>query len=229
MPKYHFECEQRSTEWYRLRSGIPTASCFSRIVTAGGKASRQSESYMHYLLAEYVLGCSLEAEQPQTHWMERGTELEAAAVRAYEFQTGNEAIECAIVTTDDELIAASPDRLVGDEGVCEIKSPSPQVHIGRLLDNDIDDDYRCQLQGQLWVMERAWVDIVSYHPQMPPCIKRVERDDEFIAKLSAGVRTFVNVMLNRRQELEKRFGPFVRKDPYAWIKRKQREPVEEFA
>jgi len=165
---------------------------------------------MFYLLAEWVLGCSLETEQAQTYWMERGTELEDSAVRAYEFQSGLETTECAIVTTDDELIAASPDRLVGDVGVCEIKSPSPQVHIARLLSNDIEDDYRCQLQGQLWVMEREWVDIVSYHRQMPPCIKRVDREEDYIAKLSAGVRTFVDVMLERRLELEKRYGPFVR-------------------
>ena len=223
MPKYHFECGQKSTEWYRLRAGIPTASCFSKIVTPGGKASKQAQGYMDFLLAEFVLGRSLENEEAITYWMERGTELEASAVRAYEFQTGSEAVECAIVTTDDELIAASPDRLIGDDGICEIKCPKPHIQVGRMLHNEIDDDYRCQLQGQLWVMEREWVDIVSYHPQLPPCILRVERDDKFIKLLSGGVRTFVDVMLERRLELERRYGPFVRPEL------RTREPVTAFA
>src|SRR5690242_11601692 len=205
MPRYHFECEQRSARWYELRAGIPTASCFAKIVSPGGKPSRQADSYMHYLLAEYVLGRPLADEQPQTYWMERGADLEASAVKAYEFQTGFSTTECAIVTSDDGLIAASPDRLVDENGTCEIKCPSPQVHVGRLLNNEIDSDYKCQLQGQLWIMEREWVDIVSYHPQMPPCITRVNRDEAYIEILSRGVRTFVEVMLERRLELEQRF------------------------
>jgi hypothetical protein len=213
MPKYHFECEQKSARWYELRAGIPTASCFSKIVTPGGKASKQAQGYMSFLLAEYVLGRSLENEEAITFWMERGTELEESAVRAYEFQTGAETNECAIVTTDDELIAASPDRLVGEDGICEIKCPKPHIHVGRMLHNEIDDDYRCQLQGQLWVMEREWVDILSYHPQLPPVIRRVDRDEKYIELLSAGVRTFVNVMLQRRVDLDKRYGPFVKPEP----------------
>jgi hypothetical protein len=207
------EFEQKSAEWYRIRAGIPTASSFSKIVTPSGQPSRQAQGLMNFLLAEYVLGRSLADEQPQTFWMERGADLEASAVKAYEFHSGLSTTECAIVTSDDGLIAASPDRLVDENGVCEIKCPSPQVHVGRLLNNEIESDYKCQLQGQLWIMEREWVDIVSYHPQMPPCITRVNRDEDYIEVLSRGVRAFVNVMLERRLELERRFGPFTRPEP----------------
>jgi YqaJ-like recombinase protein len=221
MAIYHKSFGQRSAEWYRIRAGIPTASCFHKIVTPTGRASGQAEKYQNYLLAEFMLGRPLDDEF-QSQWMQRGEELEASAIRAYEFHRDCQTEECAFVTTDNGLIGCSPDRLVGDDGIVEMKVPSPQVHIASLLNQDMSDDHRCQIQGQLWVTERDLCDIVSFHPEMPPVIIRAERNEAYIKTLSAGVQTFVDIMLQRRFELEQRFGPFSRPEP------KRKEAVEDW-
>lgn len=209
MAIYYKEFEQRSAAWYKVRAAIPTASSFHKIVTPTGKASSQAEGYMAWLLAEFMLGRPID-DEGQTYWMQRGEELEPMAIDAYTFQTGNETEVCAFTTTDDGLIGCSVDRLVGNEGIAEIKAPSPAVHMSNLLHQDLSDSHKCQLQGQLWVTERKWVDIVSFHPEMPPVIIRVDRNEAYIETLSRGIRTFVDVMLARRQELEDKYGPFVR-------------------
>jgi len=226
MAIYHNYFEQRSTEWYRIRLGIPTASEMHRIVTPTGKASTQAGAYMNRLLAEWVLGEPIVSDY-ESDYMAHGREHEGAAAKAFEFQTGLKTTEIGFVTTDDGMAGASPDRLVEDAGTLELKCPAPQTHIGYMLSMSVAEDYKVQNQSQMWICEREKSWVSSYHPRLTPVILEIPRDDEFIAKLSAGVRTFVDVMLERRLELEKRYGPFVRPDPYAWIKHKQ--PEETFA
>jgi len=184
--------EQGSPEWARLRAGIPTASQFNRIVTPGGKPSVQADEYMRFLLAERLIGLPLDS--PKTSWMQRGQEMEGEAVCFYEF-TREIAVEpIGFVTTDDGKIGASPDRLIGDDGLLEIKCPSPEVHIGYMLWDRVDDKYKVQLQGQLYVSERSWVDICSYHPCLDSVIVRVKRDEEFIEKLAEELETFISYL-----------------------------------
>ena len=228
MPIYHDRIEQRTADWFQIRAGIPTASDMERIITHGGKASGQAEAYMNKLLAEWVLGEAIVGDYESRHMLD-GRENEEPAVKAFEFQTGLKTAKVGFVTTDDGLIGCSPDRLVEDHGTLEIKCPASQTHIGYLLSTSVADDYKVQVQAQMWICEREKSWVSAYHPRLAPVIIEIPRDDAFIAKISAAVRTFVDVMLAKRLELEKRFGPFVRQDPYAWIKREQREPVGEFA
>ncbi len=205
------DVEQGTPEWLRLRLGIPTSSEFGRILTPTGKPSSQAEGYLLWLLAEWVTGAPLES--PETDWMRRGHELEAAAVQSYEFETGREASVVGFVTTDDGMIGASPDRLVDPDGLLEIKCPAPQTHIGYLLSRAVDRAYWPQVQGQLLVTGRAWVDIQSYHPGLPAVIVRVERDENYIGKLDAALRAFVERLLAARVELEAKCGPFRKPEP----------------
>jgi hypothetical protein len=196
----HHDVAQNSEEWHRLRLGIPTASEFKRIVTPKGKLSAQSDGYMHRLLAEWAMGAPLIEEE--TQWMTRGTMMEPQAVAAYEFDTGRNAELAGFFTTDDGLVGCSPDRLIGDDGLLEIKCPSPQVHIGYMLQSDLKDEYWPQVQGQLWVTGRAWLDIQSYCPGLPNFITRVERDEKYIALLEMALKEFTDRMLDCRKILE---------------------------
>ncbi len=197
-------CLQGSDEWHRLRLGIPTASCFDRIITTKkAEPSAQAGAYMMDLLAELVLGRPI--EKVSTSWMQRGNELEAEAVSYYEFQTDSETMPVGFVTNDAGTIGASPDRLVTKDLLLEAKCPSPGEHLAYVLGKSgVDAEYRVQLQGQLYITEAKTVDIISYHPHMPHAIVRVERDEEFIKKLSAELDKFVAILAAKRDELDRR-------------------------
>lgn len=181
--------EQGSAEWFALHCGIPTASQFHRIVTPTGKVSTSARSYAHYLVAEALLGRSLETESA-LEWIARGREMEPEAVRMYELHKDADCAPGGFVTTDDGRIGASPDRLLaGGRAGLEVKCPSPQVHIGYLL-GELDERYKVQRQGQLWVGEFEYVDFWSYHPEMPPALVRTYRDEAFIGKLAEALPEF---------------------------------------
>jgi len=182
------DVKQGSVEWQQLRAGVPTASEFSRILTPGGKPSASSRTYLHELVAERLMGCPL--VKVTTAMMDRGHEMEPEAVAYYEFQNDVGAVQVGFITTDDGRIGASPDRLIGEDGLLEIKCPAPHTHIGYLLWDEAAKEYMPQLQGQLLVTGRAWVDICSYHPGLPTAVKRVVRDETYITLLQAALDAF---------------------------------------
>lgn len=184
--------------------GVPTASEFNRILTPTGKPSKSAEPYMFELLGELLMARPMDA--PSFPWMQRGHDLEADAANWYALQSDVEPRIVGFCTTDDGRIGASPDRLVGDDGLLEIKCPAPDTHVRYLLfpDKGVDDAYRVQVMGQLFVTERAWCDVVSYHPELPSVIVRVERDEEYIAKLADALRAFTEQLAEAKAELQRR-------------------------
>lgn len=184
-----YDCKQGSTAWLNLRSGIPTASGFSEILTPSGKPSKSAERYMLTLLAERMMGHPV--VEHVSMWMNRGSQLEADAVAFYELQRDVETIPIGFVSNDAGTIGASPDRLISDDGLLEIKSPSEHVHMGYLLRTGSSyEAYRVQVQGQMWIAEREWNDVLSFHPELPPALIRIGRDDRFIAVLASAVEAF---------------------------------------
>jgi putative phage-type endonuclease len=177
-----YDVVQGSSEWLRIRAGIPTASEFDKIITATGRPSGQREKYMYLLLAERLMG-----EPAVSHvsfWMERGSDLEARAVRYYEFERGMDTVPVGFVTDEEGHFGASPDRFVGDTGLLEIKCPSEAVHLMYLLGSgSAYEEYKIQVQGQLFVTERLWADLLSWHPRMPPALIHIELDAKFIEKM----------------------------------------------
>jgi hypothetical protein len=184
----HDEIIQGTTAWLKLRAGIPTASCFDMILTPKGKPSTSAERYLYELLAERILGRPI--VKAVTTWMDRGSQTEAEAVAYYESLRDLDTVKVGFVTNDAGSIGASPDRLVGDDGLLEIKVPKESTHVGYLLNGTVGDTYWPQLQGQLWITERKWVDIMSYSPGMPEAVIRVQRDEAYIEKLAATVTAF---------------------------------------
>lgn len=200
--------EQRTPEWHVARMGIPTASEFDKIVTPTGKLSTQRAAYMHRLLFEYMTGIPI--DDPESYWMNRGIELEDQAIGAYEMVQGVETARVGLITTDDGLVAASPDRLVGADGLMEQKCLSPGKHMAFMIEKDAERGFWPQVQGQLFVSEREWVDLVSYHPLAPLAIRRVTRDEKWLAVLAPSIKAFTDEMLELRLMLEREFGPFNR-------------------
>ncbi len=205
MPAHHL-CEPRSREWFLMRLGVPTSSEFHKIVTPGGKISAQAEGYAHTLLAELMLGRSLDT--PETQWMVRGQELEDEAIKAYELVAGVETSLGGFITNDDGTLGCSPDRLVGEDGILEMKVPAPNTHVGYLVSRDFGKEKWPQVQGQLLVSGRKWVDLMSYHPELPPVVIRAERDEKYIAILAPALATFVEQLRLMRESLIAKYGPF---------------------
>lgn len=195
---------QGTQEWLQLRSGIPTASNFHKILTRSGKKSSQQENYMFLLLAEKMMGHP--ADEFKSEWMIRGTIMEEKALAFYMFQRDVETFPIGFVTNNSGTIGASPDRGIGEAGLLEIKAPNPAKHAAYLLrDGSPYDDYRVQVQGQLWVVEgRQWSDCLSFHPEMPEALSRTERDEAFIRLLSEAVQEFSYKLEQKAKEIADR-------------------------
>ena len=182
------EFKQGSPEWFQQRCGIPTASHFKELVTPKTrKPSAQAFGYLCRLVFERLVGEPYESESSSV-WMDRGGEMEAEARRWYEWDRDCEVRQVGVVLRDDRSAGCSPDGLVGDDGLIEIKVPGGKVHVGYLLQADrLLADYVCQIQGELWICERQWCDLFSYHPSLPPVVLRVERDEELIEAIDTAV------------------------------------------
>lgn len=206
---------QGSNAWLRLRAGVPTSSEFDKIVTPTGKASKSAEGYRHRLLAERCMRHPVR-EYISLH-MERGSDMEIDAVRFYELQADVDTTPVGFVTNDAGTIGASPDRLVGEDGLLEIKCPSEAVHMAYLLTaGGAYETYKVQVNGQLWVTGRKFVDVLSFHPELPPALIRMERDEKFIGLLAELVTEF-------SVELEKQYQFVLER---GWVK-SQEEVVAE--
>jgi hypothetical protein len=207
MPIYH-ALAQRTPEWFFLRAGRPTASEFHRIVTPTGKLSTQSLDYMHRLLAELMLGRPLE-DDLRTPYMDRGTELEDAGISAYEFARDCETQPGGFITDDLGRYGCSPDRLIGDDGDLEMKIPAANTHIGYLLNSaELEKEKGPQVQGRLLIHGRKWVDLVSFHPELPLVVRRVYPNEKYIAILRETLDVFCTTLQEMRLKLENEYGAF---------------------
>lgn len=187
-----FDVIQGTPDWLKARVGVATASNFDQIITpVEGKPSASASSYEDMIVAEILTGQSQE-EFGGTFWTERGKELEPEAVAYYEMERSLDVVHGCFATNDDGTYGASPDGFAGDEGLIEIKCLSGKHHVNVLLNPSRAIKHKPQIQGQLLVTGRKWVDNLFYYPHqnMPKLILRVERDEEYIAKLEAALEQF---------------------------------------
>jgi hypothetical protein len=179
-------CAQHSEAWELARLGIPTSSEFSRILTPGGERSAQWKGYAYRLIAERLLQAPLEHYSSPA--MERGQIVEEEAIAWYEFDTGEETTKVGFITDDTGIMGCSPDRLIGEDGLLEVKCPLPPAQVEYLITGRAQRHHKPQLQGQLMITEREWVDILCWHEIFPKVVVRVQRDEHFIALLGAEIR-----------------------------------------
>ena len=193
--------DQGSAEWVEARLGIPTASEFKRILTPTGKLSTSRDGYMAELLAEWALGEPV-TEFGGNDWTERGQALEPDARACYAFQADCEPQHVGFVLRDKgRMCGASPDALVGSDGLLELKCPMAGKHLLYLARNELPLEYVPQVQGQLWITGREWCDFMSYYPSLPPFIKRIAPDARFQAALDEYMPLFIEELLTGRGRL----------------------------
>ena len=186
------ECEQGTPQWHQARLGIPTASRFGEVMTPKTrKVSAQAKGYRRQLVAERLIGEPCETFEGSA-WTQRGTELEPRAREWYAWERDTAVIQVGFCRRDDGLAGCSPDFLVGDDGLGELKCPSAKVHVGYLLESgSLSSKYEYQTQGGLFVTGRAWCDVVSFCPGLPTVVERVAPDLDYHADLESALRAFV--------------------------------------
>jgi predicted phage-related endonuclease len=180
-------CEQNSPEWYAARTGVVTASSFSEVLTKGkGKEpSKTRQTYMYKLAGERIRGESTDSFS--NIYTDRGHEFEGVAKELYTEQTGNEIADCGFIL---DIYGYSPDGLIGEDGLIEVKTKSAHIQIGVLLSGEIPKEHMAQIQGGLMVSGRKWCDFISYCQGLPIFIKRVERDEDYITNLRLELEKF---------------------------------------
>jgi len=200
---------QGSPEWFSIRCGKVTASRVADVIAktkTGPSASRTN--YMAQLIAERLTGTT--AESFTNAAMQHGTDTEPQARMAYEFYQDVTVVETGFVLHRTiGMTGASPDGLVGDDGLVEIKAPNTATHIDTLLGATVPGKYVTQILWQLACTGRTWCDFVSFDPRLPESmrmfVQRVHRDDARIAELESEVITFLAELSAKERELRKRY------------------------
>lgn len=196
--------EQRTDDWFSARLGKVTASRVADVMArtkTGYGASRAN--YMAELLCQRLTG---RREEGYTNAaMQRGTELEPVARMAYTMITGNDVVECGFVENEFMQLGASPDGLVGDDGLIEIKCPNTATMIDFIRTSTIDNKYILQMQTQMLCTGRKWCDFVMYDDRLPEQIAfkmiRVDRDNELIGQITHEVGKFLSELDAMQSEL----------------------------
>jgi YqaJ-like viral recombinase domain len=183
-----FNMPQGSDEWYEVRRGIVTASEFGTLLMQGrgGGDSKTRRTYMLKLMGERLTGDPM--YRYSNDHMERGHDQEPAARELYAFQADVEPQAVGFIKNGS--VGCSPDSIVGDDGMVEIKTKLAHLHLDVLLGDTVPNEHMAQIQGQLWVAERQWCDFVSYCPKLPLFVKRVVRDEAFIERIAKAVDLF---------------------------------------
>lgn len=180
------DIEQRSEAWMKIRCGMPTASEFSKLITSKGDVSKSLTGYAHTLAAELYAGRPIDEFQA-TAYMERGREMEAQAISFYTFMKDAEVAPVGFITDDFKAEGCSPDGLVGDDGMVEVKCLKAANHVATVLFHQkhgrCPTDYVQQTQGQLMIAGRAWCDLIFFHPDLPLLVIRQEPDAAIHAAL----------------------------------------------
>lgn len=181
------EVTQGTDEWFAARLGRPTGSVYSDVLAKGGGVTRKK--LVVKLALELVTGKAAQTFKNQA--MTDGTEREPFARALYESSRGVFVTEVGFCQHDTIFTGVSPDGLVGEDGMVELKCPTEATHREYMNRKDEPPEYRAQIQGQLWVTGRKWCDFVSYHPDYPEnaqlIVRRVLRDEAYIANLEAEV------------------------------------------
>ena len=199
--------EQRTEEWHRSRLGYVTASRFKDVMreprSKSAVLAQSAISYQRELRSDHLSG----KPRPEltTKAIQHGHEYEPAGRDRYEQITGASVALVGFLTLPGEtMIGGSPDGLVGEDGLIEIKCPQNRDVMEKYRDGEFADtsspnhNHVPQMQGLLWITGRKWCDFIAYHPDYGPqfdiAIHRVHRDDEYIERLAKKVIAFRDLL-----------------------------------
>lgn len=197
--------EQRTAEWYAARLGKVTASRVADLMArtkTGYGASRAN--YLAELLCERLTG--EQADRFTSAEMQRGTDLEPQARAAYSFIHSTPVEEAGFVIHPViSGFGASPDGLIGDVGLVEIKCPNTATHVEYLLSQAVPGKYVTQMMAQMACTGRSWCDFVSFDPRLPDdlqlFVKRVHRDKDAIAEMEKEIEAFLDELRDKETKL----------------------------
>jgi hypothetical protein len=178
------ELEQGSDLWREVRCGVVTCSEFSQLLAKGQGKTRRT--LLLKKAGERITGNP--SESYSNDHMDRGKEQEATARVLYVAHTGAEITECGFMKNGN--VGYSPDGLVSENGLIEIKSRLAHIQADTLLSDSVPSENIAQIQGGLWISGREYLDYVSFCPGMPLFIKRVEPDKKYIANLEVEIALF---------------------------------------
>lgn len=201
---------QGSPEWFAARCGRVTASRVADVVArtkTGWGASRAN--YAAELIAERLTGFT--APGFSNSAMQWGTDQEPVARAAYEARTGVTVDLVGFVDHPEiAMSGASPDGLIGDDGLLEIKCPNTATHLDTLLSETVPGKYVTQMQWQMACTGRAWCDFASFDPRLPANMalfaRRIERDVSLILELESEVAAFLAEIDAKVAALTDRYG-----------------------
>lgn len=202
------DCEQNTPEWHQARAGRCTGSRIAD-VTAKTKTgvSAVRATYLGELVAERLAGFQ-SGDGYKSPAMKWGSDNEELACATYGFMYDCEPKKIGFVLHpkwDDA--GASPDRLINNDGLIQVKCPNSITHITSLRGGAIDGKYLKQMQWEMLCAERSYCDFVSFDPRFPPemqlYVQRVHRDDRLIAELEQEVRVFLDEVESTVAELRK--------------------------
>jgi YqaJ-like viral recombinase domain len=195
-----FNCQQGTPEWFQCRLGIPTASEFHSVLAKGEGKTRRT--YMYKLIGEQLTG-EVQDSFTTVH-TERGKimEAEARALVLFDYPDVREiGFIRRPISPLGSFVGCSPDALVGEDGLLEIKTKLPHLQIAVIREDRLPPEHVAQCQGALWVTGRKWIDFISYWPGLPLFGKRVYPDPEYFAVLEVGLTAFHVEMADVRATL----------------------------
>lgn len=198
--------DQRTEDWFKARAGKVTASRVADIMAktkTGYSASRQN--YAAQLVAERLTGTP--AESFSNAAMQWGTDTEPMARAAYEMATGHFVTEVGFIPHPDiEFAGASPDGLIGDDALVEIKCPNTATHIDYLLNRKIPSKYEAQMAWQIICTGRQWCDWVSFDPRMPEHLQlliiQYRPTEEYLQEITREVISFLDEVADTVAKLQ---------------------------
>jgi hypothetical protein len=183
------ECEQNSPEWHAARLGVPTASQMSTIM-AKGRAGGEGETrkkYLHQLAAEIITGQPTDSYSNAA--MQRGHDQEPEARHLYELTSDADVVQIGFVRRG--RFGASPDSLVGHDGLLEIKSKAAHLMIAIAERDTPPPEHIKQVQAQMWATGRDWCDLSCYCPGFPLLTHRIKRDPDLHAEMEEAIAAFI--------------------------------------
>lgn len=201
--------EQGSHEWLAIRLGKATGSRVADItkkLKSGGYSAARYD-YAMELALEILTGEPQGPDLSNVKWVQDGKEREPEAVALYEFMTDN-VTELVGFATHDTIggFGASPDRLVGGDGLLEAKCPKAKTHLQYIEANVVPADYIPQMDAEMSCTGRKWVDFVSYHPSFPEhlrlFVKRHHYDAARVSEMEREVAKFYGEVLERVERIK---------------------------
>lgn len=211
------DLEQGSDEWLEARRGILTASEMSLAITPTGKIANNDKVRQHaYELAAQRITGHVEPAYVSDDML-RGMYDEITARELYQDHTGLKVEEVGFITEGGWGfdLGYSPDGLVGDDGLIEIKSRRQKYQFQTIANDEVPSEYMAQLQTALLVSGRKWIEFVSYSAGMPLYIKRVTSDEEYqdkIIEAAVGFEEKINTLIGSYYENSKGLMQTERKD-----------------